>query len=116
MAGKLIKSSPDIKNQTSIMLAQTTLTPPLKKNKSPVFFIVLLANFFKTILCKVVNIIAKNVTADYLKAVNANLSKAQIEELSTARIRCTGILEASQLDIDVFYVQNAQNKRKETKK
>lgn len=49
---------------------------------------------------EVVNIIAKTVTADYIKAANAKLSQAQIEDLTTARIRCTGILEASQFDID----------------
>ena len=49
---------------------------------------------------EVVSIVAKTITADFLKATNAQLSKAQIDELSTVRIRCTGILEASQVDVD----------------
>lgn len=46
------------------------------------------------------SIIAKTVTADYIQATNAKLSKAQIEELETARIKVTGMLEASQAEID----------------
>lgn len=49
---------------------------------------------------EVVSIVAKTITADFLKATNAQLSKAQIEELSAVRVRCTGILEASQADVD----------------
>jgi phage minor structural protein len=45
-------------------------------------------------------LIAKTVTADYIQAQNAKLTSAQITELSTARIKCTGILEASQLELD----------------
>lgn len=45
-------------------------------------------------------LIAKTVTADYIQAQNAKLTSAQIAELSTARIKCTGILEASQLELD----------------
>ena len=45
-------------------------------------------------------LIAKTITADYIKAVNATLTKAQIEELETARIRCSGIIEASQFELD----------------
>ena len=45
-------------------------------------------------------LIAKTVTADYIQAKNAKLSTAQITELETARINCTGILEASQLELD----------------
>lgn len=49
---------------------------------------------------EVSNIISKTVTADYIEATNAKLSKAQIEELQTARIKVTGMLEASQAEID----------------
>ena len=45
-------------------------------------------------------LIAKIVTADYIQAKNAKLSTAQITELETARISCTGILEATQLELD----------------
>lgn len=45
-------------------------------------------------------LIAKMVTADYIQAKNAKLSTAQITELETARINCTGILEATQLELD----------------
>ena len=45
-------------------------------------------------------LIAKTVTADYILAKNAKLTAAQITELQTARIKCTGILEASQLELD----------------
>lgn len=46
------------------------------------------------------NLIAKCVTADYIQACNAELSTAQINELTTARIQCSGIIEASIFDID----------------
>ena len=45
-------------------------------------------------------LVAKIVTADYIKAKNAELSKAQIEQLESARIKCSGIIEASQFEID----------------
>lgn len=45
-------------------------------------------------------LIAKTITADYIQAQNAKLSAAQIAELQTARIKCTGILEATQLELD----------------
>lgn len=45
-------------------------------------------------------LIADTVTADYLQAVNATMSKAQIEYLQVAKISCPGILEASQLVLD----------------
>lgn len=49
---------------------------------------------------EVVKIVADTITAEYIQAKNATLSKAQIEQLETARIRCTGIIEASQFDLD----------------
>lgn len=49
---------------------------------------------------KVQTLIAQTITADYIQAKNASLTKAQIEELETARIKCTGILEASQFEVD----------------
>ena len=49
---------------------------------------------------KVSQIVAKTVTADYIQAINAKLSKAQIGQLQTERIKCTGILEASQFELD----------------
>lgn len=49
---------------------------------------------------EVVSIVAKTITADYITAANAKLSAAQIEQLSTERIKCTGLLEASQAEID----------------
>lgn len=49
---------------------------------------------------KVSQIVAKTVTADYIQAINAKLSKAQIDQLQTERIKCTGILEASQFELD----------------
>lgn len=45
-------------------------------------------------------LIAKTVTADFVQALNANLSNAQIDQLKTERIQCTGIIEAAQFDID----------------
>ena len=47
-------------------------------------------------------LVAKMITADYIKAKNAELSKAQIEELQTARIKCTGIIEATQFELDTL--------------
>ena len=49
---------------------------------------------------RVSQIIAETVTADYIQAQNAKLSKAQIDDLSVQRIKCTGILEATQFEID----------------
>ena len=45
-------------------------------------------------------LIAKTVTADYIKALNAQFSKAQIDELSTARIKVSGLIEATQFELD----------------
>ena len=45
-------------------------------------------------------LIADAVTADYLQAVNASMSKAQISYLEVAKISCPGILEASQFVLD----------------
>ncbi len=45
-------------------------------------------------------LIADTITAEYLQAVNAKLSKAQIEDLEVAQINCKGILQASQLTLD----------------
>lgn len=50
----------------------------------------------------VVNLITDNVTANYITAKNAVLSQAQIEELEVIRIRATGIIEATQADIDTL--------------
>lgn len=47
-------------------------------------------------------IIAKTVTADFIQAKNAKLTSAQIEELQTARIKCTGIIEATQFELDTL--------------
>ena len=47
-------------------------------------------------------LIAKTITADLIQAKNAKLSKAQIEELQTARIKCTGIIEATQFELDTL--------------
>lgn len=49
---------------------------------------------------QVSTIISKTITADYIEATNAKLSKAQIEDLQTARIKVSGMLEASQAEID----------------
>ena len=49
---------------------------------------------------KVSKIVAQTVSADYIQAINAKLSKAQINQLETERIKCTGILEASQFELD----------------
>lgn len=45
-------------------------------------------------------IIAKTVTADFIKAKNAELSKAQIEQLAVERLNVKGFIEASQFEID----------------
>lgn len=45
-------------------------------------------------------LIAKTVTAEYIQAVNAKLSQAQIEELEVAKINCSGIIEATQFVLD----------------
>lgn len=45
-------------------------------------------------------LIAETITAEFLSAVNAKLTTAQIDQLSTAKIQCTGIIEASQYVID----------------
>ena len=45
-------------------------------------------------------LIANTVTAEYIQAVNAKLTKAQIDELTTAKISCTGIIEATQFVLD----------------
>ncbi len=47
-------------------------------------------------------LIAKTVTADLIQAKNAKLSKAQIEELQTARIKVTGLIEATQFELDTL--------------
>lgn len=47
-------------------------------------------------------LIAKTVTADYIKALNAQFSKAQIEELTTARIKVSGLIEATQFELDTL--------------
>lgn len=51
---------------------------------------------------QVTAIVAKTVTADYVEAINAKLSRAQIDELTTARIKCTGIIEATQFELDTL--------------
>lgn len=45
-------------------------------------------------------LIADTVTADYIQAVNASMSNAQIKFLEVAKISCSGIFEASQLVLD----------------
>jgi hypothetical protein len=45
-------------------------------------------------------LIANTVTAEYIQAQNAKLTQAQIEELSVSKIKCAGIIEASQFTID----------------
>lgn len=47
-------------------------------------------------------LIAKTVTADYIKALNAEFSKAQIEELTTARLKVSGLIEATQFELDTL--------------
>lgn len=53
-----------------------------------------------TDLLTVRQLIAETITADYINAKNARLSKAMISELETAKINCSGIIEASQFSID----------------
>lgn len=47
-------------------------------------------------------LIAKTVTAELIQAKNASLTKAQIEELQTARIKVTGLIEATQFELDTL--------------
>lgn len=49
---------------------------------------------------EVSKIIANTITADYIQAANAKLTKAQIEQLSVERIVISGCLEVSQFKID----------------
>lgn len=45
-------------------------------------------------------LIAKTVTADFINAANATLSKAQIDELKVSKIEMPGVIEASQYVVD----------------
>lgn len=45
-------------------------------------------------------LIADTITAEFIQAVNAKLTQAQIQELSVAKINCSGIIEASQFTLD----------------
>ena len=45
-------------------------------------------------------LIANMITADFIEAINAKLSKAQIKQLEVERIDCKGIFEASQFTLD----------------
>lgn len=56
-------------------------------------------------------LIAQTVTAEFINAANATLSKAQIEELEVAKIKMPGVIEASQYVIDdlVATMLTAQN-------
>lgn len=47
-------------------------------------------------------LIAKIITADLIQAKNAKLSKAMVEELQSARIKCTGLIEATQFELDTL--------------
>lgn len=47
-------------------------------------------------------LIAKTITADLIQAKNAKLSKAQIEELQSVRIKVTGLIEATQFELDTL--------------
>lgn len=47
-------------------------------------------------------LIAKKVTAEYIEAVDAKMSKATIKQLETERINCKGIIEASQFTLDTL--------------
>lgn len=47
-------------------------------------------------------LIAQTVTAEYLQAVNAKLSNAQIKQLEVERINATGIIEAAQFNLDTL--------------
>ena len=50
-------------------------------------------------------LIAQTVTADFLNAANATLSKAQIEELKVSKIEMPGVIEASEYYIDKLVAQ-----------
>ena len=45
-------------------------------------------------------LIADTVTANYIEAKSAKLSKAQLEYLSVQKVECSGIIEASQFTLD----------------
>ena len=45
-------------------------------------------------------LIADTITAEFIQAVNAKLTTAQIQELQVAKIECSGIIEASQFVLD----------------
>ena len=45
-------------------------------------------------------LIADTITAEFIQAVNAKLTTAQIQELQVAKIECAGIIEASQFVLD----------------
>ncbi len=65
----------------------------------------------------VVDLFAKNLTAEYLTGKNAKLSQAQIEQLQVERIEVPGIIEASEAHIDQLMAQllvaeNAEVKNK----
>lgn len=49
---------------------------------------------------QVQKIIAETITADYIQAINAQFSEAQIKQLEVERINCAGIMEASQFNLD----------------
>lgn len=53
-----------------------------------------------TNITEVRKLVADTITAEFIQAVNAKLTKAQIQDLSVQRISCPGILEASQYVID----------------
>lgn len=58
-------------------------------------------------------LIANTVTAEWIEAVNAKLSKAAIGQLEVERINCKGIMEASQFTLDqlvakMLIAENAQ--------
>lgn len=62
---------------------------------------------------QVSKLIADIVTANYVEALNAKLSTAQINQLSVERIECAGIFEASQFVLDelvakMLIAENAQ--------
>lgn len=47
-------------------------------------------------------LIAETITAEYLEAVNAKLSSAQIKQLEVEKISATGIIEAAQFSLDTL--------------
>lgn len=49
---------------------------------------------------KVTELTAHTITSDYITSTNAHLSEAQIEDLETYKIKCSGIIEASKGSID----------------